>query len=210
MFDEAERLDHPYFQTKHESEKIVREDCKLLWAVCRPAMVVGDSTTGEMDKIGGPYYFFKLIQRLRELLPPWMSTVGLEGGRINIVPVDFVVNALHVISHQQGIGTKCCHLVDSVGYRVGGVLDICSRAAHAPRMNLFINAALLGFIPEGIKKSLMAMAPVRRVRNAVMKDLRLPEDIFTFVNYPARFDCRETLAALKGSGVACPHLKDYA
>ncbi len=210
MFDEAEGLDHPYFQTKHESEKIVRQDCKVPWTVYRPAMVVGDSTTGEMDKIDGPYYFFKLIQRLRQLLPPWMPTVGLEGGRVNIVPVDFVVNALNVISHQQDIGKKCFHLVDPVGYRVGDVLDIFSRAAHAPRMNLFVNAALLGFIPKGVKKSLMALAPVRRVRNAVMKDLGLPEDMLTFVNYPTRFDCRETLAALKGSGVSCPNLKDYA
>ncbi|WP_426306350.1 SDR family oxidoreductase [Acidovorax facilis] len=210
MFEEAEGLDHPYFQTKHESEKIVRQDCKVPWTVYRPAMVVGDSATGEMDKIDGPYYFFKLIQRLRQLLPPWMPTVGLEGGRVNIVPVDFVVNALNVISHQKDITKKCYHLVDPVGYRVGDVLDIFSRAAHAPRMNLFINAALLGFIPKGIKKSLMAMAPVRRVRNAVMKDLGLPEDMLTFVNYPTRFDCRETLAALKGSGVSCPNLKDYA
>ena len=210
MFEEAEGLDHPYFQTKHESEKIVRQDCKVPWTVYRPAMVVGDSTTGEMDKIDGPYYFFKLIQRLRQLLPPWMPTVGLEGGRVNIVPVDFVVNALNVISHQKDITKKCFHLVDPVGYRVGDVLDIFSRAAHAPRMNLFVNAALLGFIPKSVKKGLMALAPVRRVRNAVMKDLGLPEDMLTFVNYPTRFDCRETLAALKGSGVSCPSLKDYA
>ncbi|RZJ59251.1 MAG: NAD-dependent epimerase/dehydratase family protein, partial [Acidovorax sp.] len=144
MFEEAEGLDHPYFQTKHESEKIVRQDCKVPWTVYRPAMVVGDSTTGEMDKIDGPYYFFKLIQRLRQLLPPWMPTVGLEGGRVNIVPVDFVVNALNVISHQKDIVKKCYHLVDPVGYRVGDVLDIFSRAAHAPRMGLFVNAALLG------------------------------------------------------------------
>jgi NAD(P)-dependent dehydrogenase (short-subunit alcohol dehydrogenase family) len=210
MFEEAEGLDHPYFLTKHESEKIVRQDCKMPWTVYRPAMVVGDSTTGEMDKIDGPYYFFKLIQRMRQLLPPWMPAVGLEGGRVNIVPVDFVVNAINVISHQKAIGKKCFHLVDPVGYRVGDVLDIFSRAAHAPRMNLFVNAALLGFIPKGIKKSLMAIAPVRRVRNAVLKDLGLPEDMLTFVNYPTRFDCRETLAALKGSGVECPNLKDYA
>ena len=210
MFEEAEGLDHPYFLTKHESEKIVRQDCKMPWTVYRPAMVVGDSTTGEMDKIDGPYYFFKMIQRMRQLLPPWMPAVGLEGGRINIVPVDFVVNAINVISHQKAIGKKCFHLVDPVGYRVGDVLDIFSRAAHAPRMNLFVNAALLGFIPKGIKKSLMAIAPVRRVRNAVLKDLGLPEDMLTFVNYPTRFDCRETLTALKGSGVECPNLKDYA
>ena len=210
MFDEAENYEHPYFMTKHESEKIVRTECKVPWSVYRPAMVVGDSTTGEMDKIDGPYYFFKLIQRMRQLLPPWMPSIGLEGGRINIVPVDFVVNALDVISHKTGIAKKCYHLVDPVGYRVGDVLDIFSRAAHAPKMNLFVNAALLGFIPRSVTKGLMALAPVRRVRNAVMKDLGVPADMMTFVNYPTRFDCRDTLAMLKGTGVECPNLKDYA
>ena len=210
MFEEAENYDHPYFMTKHQSEGIVRKECKVPWSVFRPAMVVGDSTTGEMDKIDGPYYFFKLIQRLRQMLPPWMPTVGLEGGRINIVPVDFVVQALNVISHQTGVAGRCYHLVDPQGYRVGDVLDIFSRAAHAPKMNVFVNTALLGFIPRSVKKGLMSLAPVRRIRNAVLSDLGLPEDILTFVNYPTRFDCRDTLAALKGSGVECPNLKDYA
>lgn len=210
MFEEAENFEHPYFLTKHESEKIVRQETKLPWTVYRPAMVVGDSSTGEMDKIDGPYYFFKLIQRMRQLLPPWMPTVGLEGGRINIVPVDYVVAALDHISHQAGIARRCFHLVDPVGYRVGDVLDIFSRAAHAPRMNVFVNAALFGFIPRGIKKGLLAIAPIRRVRNAILKDLGLPEDILQFVNYPTRFDSREAQAMLKGTGIACPNLKDYA
>ena len=210
MFSEAEGLDHPYFSTKHESEKIVRTECKLPWTVYRPAVVVGDSQTGEMDKIDGIYYFFKLIQRLRQILPPWMPSVGLEGGRINIVPVDYVVAALDHISHGRREGGECFHLVDPVGYRVGDVLDILSKAAHAPRMNLFVNAALLGFIPKSVKKGLMAVAPVRRVYRAIMQDLGLPEDMMSFVNYPTRFDCRETTAALKGSGITCPNLKDYA
>src|SRR5688572_29528488 len=210
MFDEAENIAHPYFMTKHESEKIVRKEAKVPWTVYRPALVVGDSHTGEMDKIDGPYYFFKLIQRMRQLLPPWMPAIGLEGGRINIVPVDYVVDALDHISHKTAIAKKCFHLVDPVGYRVGDVLDIFSRAAHAPKMNLLVNAALLGFIPKGVKKSLMALAPVRRVRNAVLADLGLPEDMLTFVNYPTRFDCRDTMAALKGADIECPNLKDYA
>ena len=211
MFDEADGLDHPYFMTKHESEKIVRKESKLPWTVYRPALVVGDSQTGEMDKIDGPYYFFKLIQRMRQLLPPWMPSVGLEGGRINIVPVDFVVAALDHISHlKTNLDRRCFHLVDPVGYRVGDVLDIFSRAAHAPKMNLFVNAALLGFIPKSVKKGLMALAPIRRIKGAVLKDLGLPEDMLTFINFPTRYDCRETLAALKGSGIACPKLADYA
>jgi NAD(P)-dependent dehydrogenase (short-subunit alcohol dehydrogenase family) len=211
MFEEAEGLEHPYFMTKHESEKIVREESKVPWTVYRPALVVGDSRTGEMDKIDGPYYFFKLIQRMRQILPPWMPSIGIEGGRINIVPVDFVVAALDHISHLgSGLDGRCFHLVDPQGYRVGDVLDIIGKAAHAPKMNLFVNAALLGFVPKSVKKGLMALAPVRRVKSAVLNDLGLPEDMLTFINFPTRYDCREALAALKGSGIECPRLETYA
>jgi NAD(P)-dependent dehydrogenase (short-subunit alcohol dehydrogenase family) len=211
MFDEAENLDHPYFNTKHESEKIVRKESKVPWTVYRPAFVVGDSKTGEMDKVDGPYYFFKLIQRMRQLLPPWFPSVGLEGGRLNIVPVDFVVACIDHIAHSKAdVKGKCFHLVDPIGYRIGDVLDIFSKAAHAPKMNLFVNAALLGFIPKSVKKGLMALAPVRRIRGAVMKDLGLPEDILEFINWPTRYDRRDLDAALKGSGIECPNLNDYA
>jgi nucleoside-diphosphate-sugar epimerase len=71
---------------KFESEKIVRERAQVPWRVYRPGIVVGHSQTGEMDKVDGPYYFFKVIQRLRQALPPWMPVIGLEGGPINIVP----------------------------------------------------------------------------------------------------------------------------
>jgi NAD(P)-dependent dehydrogenase (short-subunit alcohol dehydrogenase family) len=210
MFDEAENLDHPYFATKHDSEKIVRKECKTPWRVYRPGLVVGDSRTGEMDKIDGPYYFFKLIQKMRDMLPPWMPTVGIEGGRINIVPVDFVVDALDHIAHAKSHDGKAFHLVDPTPYRVGDVLNIFARAGHAPQFALRINAALFGFIPNSVKKGMLALTPVRRIRNAVMKDLGLPEDMLQFVNYPTRFDCRETAAALKGTGIECPRLEDYA
>jgi thioester reductase-like protein len=131
-------------------------------------MVVGDSKTGEMDKIDGPYYFFKLIQRMRQILPPWMPSIGLEGGRINIVPVDFVVDAIDHIAHKKDLDGKAFHLVDPTPYRVGDILNIFARAAHAPQFSLRVNAALLGFIPNSVKKGLLALSPVRRIKNAVM------------------------------------------
>ncbi|MFZ5512187.1 MAG: SDR family oxidoreductase [Pseudomonadota bacterium] len=210
MFEEAENLDHPYFRTKHESERIVRQECQTAWRVYRPGIVVGDSRTGEMDKIDGPYYFFKLIQRLRQILPPWMPAIGLEGGRINLVPVDFVVNAMDHIAHLKGQDGKAFHLVDPQPRRVGDVLNIFARAGHAPQMTMRINAALFGFIPRGVQRSLMALTPVRRIRNALMKDLGLPEDILQFVNYPTRFDAREAQKLLKGTGIQVPPLESYA
>ena len=210
MFAEATNLKHPYYASKHQAEKVVRGECKTPWRIYRPGIVVGDSQTGEADKIDGPYYFFKLIQKMRKMLPPWMPTVGIEGGRINIVPVDFVVAALDHLAHLDGQDGKCFHLTDPEPRRVGDVLNIFARAAHAPEMAARVNASLFSFIPSGVSKALMALTPVRRIRRAVMKDLGLPEDIFQFVNYPTRFDNREAAALLEPAGIRVPHIETYA
>ena len=103
MFEEAEELDHPYFRTKHDSEGIVRRECKRPWRIYRPSAVVGHSKTGFIDKIDGPYYFFKTLQKMRNILPPWMPLIGIEGGRLNVVPVDFVADAIDHIAHKRGL-----------------------------------------------------------------------------------------------------------
>ncbi|MEY2516283.1 MAG: hypothetical protein QOJ89_3641, partial [bacterium] len=84
-FDEGQKLPSAYHRTKFESEKLVREQAKVPWRVYRPAIVVGHSQTGEMDKIDGPYYFFKAIQKVRGALPQWVPLVGPELGYTNIV-----------------------------------------------------------------------------------------------------------------------------
>jgi NAD(P)-dependent dehydrogenase (short-subunit alcohol dehydrogenase family) len=210
MFEEAEHLDLPYFQTKHESEGIVRNECTIPWRIYRPGIVVGDSNTGEMDKIDGPYYFFKTIQKLRRLLPPWMPAIGVEGGRINIVPVNFVVDAMVYIAHQQGEERKTFHLTDPNPMRVGDMLSTFARAAHAPEPAIRINASLFNFIPRHLSAMLMTMAPIRRIRDAAIADLGLPKDMFRLISYPTRFDSRETQRVLKGSGIEVPPLHSYA
>jgi NAD(P)-dependent dehydrogenase (short-subunit alcohol dehydrogenase family) len=210
MFEEAEELDHPYFRTKHDSEGVVRHECKSPYRIYRQGFVVGDSKTGQIDKIDGPYYFFKTIQKMREMLPPWMPTIGIEGGRINIVPVDFVVDALDYLAHKKGLDGKCFHLTDPQPHRVGEVLNIFARAAHAPQMTMRINAKMFGFIPAPILYGLGSLAPVKRAMRVVLNDLGIPRDVFQFVNWPTRYDSREATKALKGSGIAVPDLESYA
>jgi len=210
MFEEAEELDHPYFRTKHDSEGIVRKECKRPWRIYRPGFVVGHSRTGYIDKIDGPYYFFKLIQRMREMLPAWVPTIGIEGGRVNIVPVDFVADALDFLAHKKGLDGKCFHLTDPDPHRIGEVLNIFARAAHAPQMTMRVNARMFGFIPAPILYGIGSLAPIKRMIRAVLKDLGIPKDVFQFVNWPTRYDSREATKALKGSGVAVPQLDTYA
>src|SRR6266550_7363690 len=129
MFDEAESLDgHPYFRTKHDSEGIVRNECSRPWRVYRPGIVVGHSETGEMDKIDGPYYFFKLIRRLRNAVPQWVPMIGVEGREINLVPVDFVARAIDHIAHLDGLDRKAFSLTDHNPKTAGEVIDIFAGA----------------------------------------------------------------------------------
>lgn len=210
MFEEAEGLDNPYYRTKHESEGVVRRACSRPWRVYRPGIVVGDARTGEMDKIDGPYYFFKLIQKIRNLLPRWMPMIGLEGGRLNLVPVNFVVDAMEHIAHQPDLDGQCFHLVDPKPHRVGDILNLFARAGHAPEMSLRINALMFSFIPQIVKAGLSQLRPVRRIQNQILKDLGIPPNVMGLINYPTRFDCRNTLKALQGTDIAVPPLETYA
>ncbi|HQR09831.1 MAG TPA: SDR family oxidoreductase [Casimicrobiaceae bacterium] len=210
MFEEAEDLDHPYFKTKHDSEAVVRDECKRPFRIYRPGFVVGDSKTGYIDKIDGPYYFFKTLQKMRDLLPPWMPMIGIEGGRINIVPVDYVADALDYLAHKKGLDGKCFHLTDPEPSRIGEVLNIFARAGHAPQMTMRLNARMFGFIPAPILYGIGSLSPIKRMVRAVLTDLGIPKDVFQFINWPTRYDNRETVKALKGSGISVPSLESYA
>jgi NAD(P)-dependent dehydrogenase (short-subunit alcohol dehydrogenase family) len=210
MFEEAVGLENPYFRTKHDSEGIVRDKCSIPWRIYRPGIVVGDSRTGEIDKIDGPYYFFKLIQKMRRAMPAWMPAIGIEGGRINIVPVDFVVEAMNYLAHKQGLDGRCFHLTDPKPKRIGEVLNLFAEAAHAPQMTMRVDARLFNYIPAAIKQGLAMLPPIRRITRQVFRDLGMPPDVLQFINYPTRFDSRETQKALKASGIKVPKLDDYA
>jgi NAD(P)-dependent dehydrogenase (short-subunit alcohol dehydrogenase family) len=211
MFEEAEELDtHPYFRTKHESEKLVREECEVPWRVYRPGIVVGHSETGEIDKIDGPYYFFKLIQRLRRSLPQWMPTVGVEGKEINLVPVDYVARAMDHIAHQPGLDGRAFHLTDPNPKSAGQVINLFARSAHAPQMSMRLDPKMFAIVPQQVRSGLQMLPPVKRITDQVLGDLGIPRSVLTYVNYPTKFDSREAQAALEGTDIRVPPLETYA
>ncbi|MDP2228151.1 MAG: SDR family oxidoreductase [Moraxellaceae bacterium] len=210
MFEEAEKLNNPYLRTKHDAEKVVRTEAKVPVRIYRPGMVVGHTQTGEIDKIDGPYFFFRLIKTLRDTLPRWLPMIGVEGGRLNIVPVDYVAAAMDVLAHKPGLDGRCFHLTDPKPHKVGEVMNIFARAASAPEFAMRVDARMFGFVPPVITGGLAKLPPVQRIRRQFLNDFQIPEAAVGFINYPTKFDCRETLKELQGSGVACPRLDQYA
>ena len=210
MFEEARGLGHPYFRTKHESEALVRSSCRIPWRIYRPGMVVGHSRTGEMDKIDGPYYVFKLIQKLRDVVPRWVPLVGFEGGHINLVPVDFVAAAIAHLAHVPGQDGRCFHLTDPRDRRLGEAYNIFARAAHAPTMTVRLETGALEALDSLGKAARERLQPLRRLGAQLLRELAIPGSLIELLSYPTRFDCTEAQRLLGEAGIHVPPLEDYA
>ncbi len=208
MFEEATGLDDAYLLTKHESEALVRQESKIPWRIYRPAMVVGHSETGAMDKVDGPYYLFKFIQKLKDVLPNWIPLIGVEGGHFNVVPVDFVADALDHIAHQPDQDGQCFHLTADRSYSLGEIMDIVAGAAQAPRMALKLENRLFDVVPGFVRKGVSALTP-NLLLNAALDNLDIPPSAMKFLTFPTEYDNSRAKAALEGTGIAAPELESY-
>ena len=210
MFEEAEDLDHAYFRTKHESEKVVRQQCRIPYRIYRPGAVVGHSRTGEIDKIDGPYYSFKMIQRIRNVMPKWMPLVGVDSGINNIVPVDYVVNAIDFLAHLDGQDGGCFHIVDTEHHSTGQMMNIFAEAAHAPKFVMRFDPKVFNFVPTALVDLLAKLPPVKRLKTAMFERIGMPESAAVLTRYETKYDSRHTQRLLEGSGIKPPKLASYA
>lgn len=130
-FDVSQELPTPYHRTKFEAEQLVRDAAGLRHRIYRPAVVVGDSRTGEMDKVDGPYYFFGALAALARL--PRLTPIALpDVGRTNIVPVDYVVDAVVALIHAPGRDGQTFHLTAPRNIGVRGIYRAVAPAAGLP------------------------------------------------------------------------------
>ncbi|MFZ2113369.1 MAG: SDR family oxidoreductase [Solirubrobacteraceae bacterium] len=211
FFDEGQRLPSPYHATKFEAERAVREQELVPWRVYRPGVVVGDSKTGEMDKIDGPYYFFKAIQRMRQVVPQWMPLVGLDLGKTNLVPVDWVAGALDHIAHRPHLDGRAFHLTYPGGQRVDEVMNDIASAANAPRFAVSIDKRVLDVMPTTPLSLLMRMPPLRQARRLTLRELGIPKEVLEHIDLVPTFNTRQAERALASSDFEHPPaLREYA
>ena len=209
MFAEGQALDHPYYRTKYEAERLVRES-GVRFRIYRPGLVIGSSETGEAVRIDGPYYAFKLIQRLRQAIPPWVPLIGFEGGQLNVVPVDFVARATDAIAHKDGLDGQTFHLTDPRAQSFGDVTNEFCRAAHAPQFTLRVDSRAAGMLPEDARAMLQHWPVAQTLKRRLLEGVRIPEAAVQYVLSRARFTSDNAQAALAGTAVDCPPLHSYA
>ncbi len=220
MFDEGQRLPSPYHRTKFESEKIVREESEVPWRVYRPAIVVGHSETGAMDKIDGPYYFFPVLKRMRDSLPGWVPLVGVDLGDTNVVPVDYVAKAMDHIAHQPDLDGQAFHLVNPEPLNTVGLINSFAGAAKAPQFAVPIDRSVTSRLPTQLLPSVvrpanligaaLRMPPVHIALNQTIGRLGIPPEVLEHVSFSSVYASRATEKALRGSGISVPDLDSYA
>jgi thioester reductase-like protein/NADP-dependent 3-hydroxy acid dehydrogenase YdfG len=201
-FDVAQDLPTPYHQTKFEAESLVRSEPGLRYRIYRPAVVVGDSRTGQMDKVDGPYYFFPILARAARL-PSLLPVLLPDTGRSNIVPVDYVVDAIGELIHAPDRDGQTFHLTapDSIGLR--GIYRGISKAAGLPRLR--------GSLPRGAATPfLRATGRAKVLRNMAVTQLGIPGEILDVVDLMPTFTADNTSDVLRDTGITVPDFASYA
>jgi NAD(P)-dependent dehydrogenase (short-subunit alcohol dehydrogenase family) len=209
MFEEAGDMDHPYFLTKHESEGLVRKARNLNWRIYRPGMVVGHSQTGEMDKVDGPYYFFEALRNLSSVVPQGFPLLLNKAGLLNVVPVDFVVDAIDYLAHLPDHDGECFFITDPEGIRVGDLLKVLMDVSGGPSLKA-LDVAALDSATRLAGKGIRRAGPLRTLAEKAVARMGIPPQVVGYINYPTRFDSSRTQALLAEGGISCPPFESYA
>jgi short-subunit dehydrogenase/thioester reductase-like protein len=209
MFDEGQNLPHPYHQTKFESERMVREQLAVPFRIYRPSIVVGDSRTGEMDKVDGPYYFFPLLKVAGDALPSWLPLLGPELGHTNLVPVDWVADTLTYLAHKPGLDGRVFHLTDSERLRNVKVIAEIARAAGSPHAVATVDLGSVGASSAQAAKAITGLPALRQARQAFLGAFGIPEEVLENMNLVPQFSRELTDRELEGSGIEPPRFQQY-
>lgn len=184
---------NPYEATKHSAEALVRSSApKLPITIIRPAAVVGDSRTGEIDRLDGIYYFGILLAASPALIP--IPLPGEGSAPLNVVPVDYVVDAVHAIAAQPETIGKTFHIVDPNPLSTRGVYELV--AARAGRKLPRVHVA------ASVTKALLRIPGLERLAP-------VSHQVIDYLNHMAFYRSINTLEALEGTGIRCPRFESY-
>ncbi|KQU58913.1 short-chain dehydrogenase [Rhodococcus sp. Leaf278] len=201
-FDLGQRFPTAYHRTKFESEKLVR-DSTVDWRVYRPAAIIGHSETGAIDKIDGPYYFFPFFAQLAKL-PSVLPITVPKMGNTNLVPVDYVADAIVELVHRDTASHSVFHLVNPSPQSMAEVYSAFSTAAGSRAKVLDVPGALVAPVVSPKSRA------VRKQRNAALRDLGVPPVMLDHLTLPTVFESAATQKALHGSSITSPPLRTYA
>ncbi|HEV2724296.1 MAG TPA: SDR family oxidoreductase [Thermoleophilaceae bacterium] len=191
----GQQFKNHYESTKFQAEVWVREAIgHVPTSIVRPAIVVGDSQTGETQKFDGPYYLLRGIaeaNRARRSIPQF----GRLEANFNVVPVDYVVEAIAALAADPRAEGQTVHLVDPEPLTSREVVSMLSQryAGREPQ----------GRIPPNLVSASLRIGPVRERFGGT------PPASIAYLTHPVRFDTRRAVDLLSAAGLAPPRFSGY-
>jgi thioester reductase-like protein len=192
--DEGQSFHNFYEETKFEAEKLARAAQRNLpITILRPGIVVGDSATGEIDKLDGPYYLIVLIStnalQMRVPLP------GRGTAPLHLVPIDFVIEAGYRLGRDERAAGKTFHLTDPNPLPARRVYELVAEMSQGKLAR--------GFLPVGLARTLLRTPGLDRLARA-------PLGFLESFDRQCFYNCRNTIAYLRASDIHCPPFDTYA
>ncbi|MFC4249681.1 SDR family oxidoreductase [Natribaculum luteum] len=192
---EGQSFNNAYEETKYRAEVAVQERMAdgLPATIYRPAIVVGDSETGETDKYDGPYYLLRLLLAQPSRLALSVTLPGSSDAELNVVPRDFVVDAIAYLSGLESSAGEVYQLCDPAPLSVPRFVDALAEAGDRRTL------------------SVPTPKPLARAATERLADRGLPAEPATidYLDHPTRYACPNTQRALAGSGLECPPFESY-
>jgi nucleoside-diphosphate-sugar epimerase len=191
--DAGQSFRNVYEETKYQAERLLaRAKDRLPISIYRPSSVIGDSKTGEIDRFDGPYYLGILLVTFPLGVP--LPLPGNGVAPLNVVPVDFVVQAIWRLSKDERAAGRTFHLVDPNPMSARRVYELIAEKYNRrlPRFSLSAKAADVMLRLPGLER-------LARPQRAAIG----------YVNHLAIYTSQNTLELLDGTGIRCPPLKTY-
>ncbi|MEH7306122.1 SDR family oxidoreductase [Neobacillus drentensis] len=181
-----------YEETKYEAEVLVEKlKSEVPVTIIRPGIVKGHSHTGETIKFDGPYFIMNFMDRLKFL--PLIPRLGKGEAYVNLVPVDYIIQATTYLSQLDKASGKTYHLTDPHPYRASEIYEII--------MQEMLNKKPKGMVPLKLGKWFLSFKPVR-------KYLGVEKEALDYFTWQGSFDCTQAVTDLKDSEISCPDFKD--
>lgn len=182
-----------YEETKYLAEmEVERLKEEIPTTIYRPSVVVGDSETGETAKYDGIYSLIHYLRKAPNLLR--FVNVGNSAVKLNLVPVDFVVEAIAALATDERAAGKTVALADPNPLTTEELFDAISEALTSKK-------SVVKPPPLLIEKSLMLPF------SPVISGLPFPSVPYFFV--PQTYDTRVADELLAAHDIACPPFAAY-
>lgn len=195
--DVGQSFNNFYEETKFLAEIDVAHRARggLPTSIYRPAIVVGDSTTGETQKYDGPYFALQWLLRQPRALAVMPMVGDPTAVRLNVVPRDFVVDAIAELSGRDASLGRTYQLADPRPPTVRELLGYMADATGRTMVRVPVPRKLATFLIDRVP--------------GVYALLRIPSSAVEYFTHPTFYDTANTLADLDGTGIACPPIRAY-